>query len=326
MTRIAIAWMFVSAIVASGLTAAALLVVMPELTRPIPATPAPQPVAAQTDDNAQPMSQTQTAPDGMPPGDWQGEIDALRAEVSNLRNALAEQADRQPVPDLDGGSLPDSGVAKGELRDALRNLLETENNESVKDAVRRAINEIRREEKEAAAAANAAKNKDALLKLVGNRLDELRDELGLSDDQVGRIGDLAQEFLDERQAAAANGASADELAAMDRAAQRGVQDIMGATNYREFRKAEILRAGRPMVGMALAMAGLDAQQWDNVNRYLEGHVDRIADNDVRLQTEDLSPEQRQELKAETDAANQDAWSTILQEYLTDEQRSRVPKK
>ncbi|MGE0432155.1 MAG: hypothetical protein AB7K09_10080 [Planctomycetota bacterium] len=321
-SRQAIVWIFISALTASGLTAAAMVTVVPDLVR----APAPPNLPIVAPATTAPPLQTQ-------PLALAGELDELRAEVASLREQLTAQHQQQLQPrigpDFDtppGESSLSEPTTADSVRAALHRLLETENDAAVKDAVRRALNEVRAEERAERERAERAKNKDALMKLIGNRLTELRTELGLSDDQINRINDLAIDFVDDRAAAAANGASADELAAMDRGVQRGVRDIMGDATYREYRKSEISRAGRPLVGMALATVGLDAQQWDNVNRFLDGHIDRVVDSDVRLQTEEMTPAARKQLKDEMDAANQAAWQTMLDQYLTDEQRSRVPNR
>jgi hypothetical protein len=194
------------------------------------------------------------------------------------------------------------------------------------EKVRAAIAEIEKERGEAQAAEKRVKQREWYLDAVDKRLEELREPLALSEDEIQRIQVLALEKIADRQADEAEGAPQAELGEIDRAAQAGVREVLGDARYRQYRKLDIDKIARPMVAKVSSLAGVNALQRREIEGLLSEHIDRIVDKEVRIRSESLSSEERGELRRQIDEQNQEAWRRLREDILTEEQRKRVPNR
>jgi len=191
-------------------------------------------------------------------------------------------------------------------------------------AVREAINTIRSEDAVAATERKRAQDFKRRMGEVDRRLRDYAAKLELTEEEATAFRAAAKSGLERHLTAQAEGASRDELAAIDREKERAYRDILGSAKHRDFRKLEIDQAARPVIVDAANRAGVDSHQRDQIERLLSDHIERYVDPEIRIRTEELDAETRASIMQDMNAANRAAWDRLRNQILTPEQRERVP--
>ncbi len=191
-------------------------------------------------------------------------------------------------------------------------------------AVREAIDTIRSEDAVAATERKRAADFKNRMGEVDRRLRDYKAKLELTDAEATAFRAAAEAGLERHLVAQADGASREDLAAIDREKERAYREILGNAKHREFRKLEIDHLARPVIVDAANRAGVDSHQRDQIERLLSDHIERYVDPEIRLRTEELDAATRGSIMKDMKEANRAAWDRLRNQILTPEQRERVP--
>ena len=198
--------------------------------------------------------------------------------------------------------------------------------ESFLARVSAAMTEIERRRKARSAQENLVQRRDKFLASIKKRYRNYREPLQLSGDELERIEKTATTYVDERLDLQADGATRPELEARDREARREIRAILGTDRYRKLRRLELDQSARPVIVDAANRAGVDAGQRKQIETLLADHIERVVDLDVRLRTDEVSDDERRQIREQMNTANRSSWDRLRNDILTDEQRERVPER
>jgi hypothetical protein len=256
-----------------------------------------------------------------------------RAETADRR---PERTRRRPAPDDASPALPtdiepapttdDAPGGAERPRELFGNLGLTPPSDEFVARVAAAMELIEQRKKERMSLEKADKSKAKVLADLAKKLTNYTKPLDLTDAEIAEYTELATEYLDERFDAQLEGAEQSELRAMDRAARRGVQALLGADRYRKMRALEIDTLARPVIADTANRAGVTTEQREQIETLLSTHIERMVDVDVRMRTEELPAETLRELQTEVQRMNRQAWDDLRYDILTEEQRGRVPER
>ncbi len=253
------------------------------------------------------------------------EIAALARRVEQVERRVGTRGARRAAPQPDG-SEPAVQPFRGGGDSVAAPWFDTSGDPvpGFVDAVRSAIGEIQRQNREVGAEKKRGDDRKRYLTEVDKRLRDYADPLQLTEAQLTSFKSAAETSIDARLAAQANGAKREELESLDREKERAFRDILGSARHREYRKLEIDRFARPFIADIASKAGVDGRQRDQIESLLSSHIDRLVDTDVRLKTEELDGSTRTTLRTSVNTANREAWDRLRNEILRDDQRDRVP--
>ncbi len=264
----------------------------------------------------------------------------LKAQPERLRrervrvggDAAAAPGDTAPLafPSLDGRDVTDPAQADGPAADgdspgdAPRGEAAAAPSPQFVEAVRLAIDEIKRDAAEGAAERKLRAEREKKIAELRRSIPEIASRLGLDYEEAAQLGRTALAGAEAVLAARAEGRPDEEVRGLERQGHRAVRDFLGSARYRDMRKIELDAAARPTIAKVASLAGVDREQRDRIEGLLTRHIDTLVDDEIRARTEELPGEERAAIRTRLDAANRTAWDRIRNEILDAEQRERVP--
>jgi hypothetical protein len=157
-------------------------------------------------------------------------------------------------------------------------------------------------------------------------LDGWSETYGLREFQVEELKVVARRSIARMVEAKRQGASPQELAAMDVAAQAEVRRIVGDAVYLATERERVTGEARKALTWLSAAVGLTPTQHTQLDRLVAEGVERDLPAIVRLRSESLIDDDREALQRSLEQQREENWLRIRNELLTEEQRQRIPGK
>jgi len=256
-----------------------------------------------------------------------GELATLQMRLSDL------EKDRERPPSLEGRSIPPPGapgaapvdLSAARLETALLDLLTDPSPE-----LRARIAEIAKasptdkEEGKSSPAQGEQKAVAALLTGIDAEAERWGKAYDLGEGRVEELKGLARRAIQRTLDAKREGASAQQLAALDVETQAEVRRLVGDGVYAATERARITADARKGLTWVSAAVGLTPAQHTQLDRMLSDSVEQALPDVIRYRTVPLPEAERAALLASLEqrkAANGERFRT---EVLTEEQRRRLP--
>ena len=157
-------------------------------------------------------------------------------------------------------------------------------------------------------------------------LDGWSDTYDLREWQVEELKSLLRRSVERMAGAKRQGASPQELAAMDVEAQAEVRRIVGDAVYVATERVRVTQGARNALTWLSAAVGLTPAQHTQLDRFVAEGVERDLPAIVRLRSETMADEEREALQRRLEQQRDETWRRIRNELLTEEQRQRIPGK
>lgn len=265
----------------------------------------------------------------------EAELERMRARIAELEDTLAakptktsfdwKDAEKKPSSDADLAALQArvASLERGSAEAASATGDAPADVEAVVEELLNARELAELEAKRLAQQAKLAETRDKVLEASIKRLQGFAEQLGLADWQLAEIEAMASELTMDYLIAQADGASKEELDAIVRDANRETQRIMGDAMYRDYRVARYNSEVDPKIDWVMGAVSGDEQQRERMREHWYGHSDRTVDRRIRVDTQEMTPEEREELRRELEEADGEAWREGVETVLTPEQQRQM---
>ncbi|MCR4314735.1 MAG: hypothetical protein NUW37_00150 [Planctomycetes bacterium] len=241
------------------------------------------------------------------------ELAGIQSRMTSIENAVARQNRGQSAT-----SSPVTPSETGEVSAGDEEQIAAVVERTMSEIEARQEEERRQKEEEGRIAV-----RDAIVKGIMDGFLKQKDAIGLTDAQLAELQQVSSDLTLEYLVSQAEGATKDELAVISREGQREAQRIMGHAAYRDFRVNEISGGLRAKMGWTALIVGADETQRNGLTAELENHAQRAVDLRIRIDTEEMPSESRQQLESEYQMLQEQAWRSALELHLTAEQRQRL---
>lgn len=256
-----------------------------------------------------------------------GELAGLQARVSEL------EKDRGRPPVLEGRAAPSPGapaaapeeLSAARLEPALLELLEAPS-----PALRARLAELAKAppadkgDGKPAGAEGEQKAMAALLTGVDAEAERWGKTYDLGDARVDELKALARRAVQKTVDAKREGATAQQLAALDVETQAEVRRLVGDPVYVATERARITADARKGITWVAAAVGLTPAQHTQLDRILAESVEQVLPDVIRYRTTSLPDAERAAIEASLAQRRTAGWDRFRADVLTEEQRRRLP--
>lgn len=146
----------------------------------------------------------------------------------------------------------------------------------------------------------------------------------LGDARVDELKALARRAIERTLAAKREGATAQQLAALDVETQAEVRRLVGDPVYVATERARITADARKGITWVAAAVGLTAAQHTQLDRILAESVEQVLPDVIRYRTTPLPDAERAAIQASLEQRRTSGWDRFRTDVLTEEQRRRLP--
>lgn len=146
----------------------------------------------------------------------------------------------------------------------------------------------------------------------------------LGEGRVDELKALAQRAVQKTVDAQREGASAQQLAALDVETQAEVRRLVGDPVYTATERARITADARKGITWVAAAVGLTPAQHTQLDRLLSESVEQVLPDVIRYRTTSLPDTERAAIEASLAQRRTAGWDRFRADVLTEEQRRRLP--